>query len=398
MMIVLLLFTSTIAIFSFFMRKDIMNPIFIFNFVWSLIILLFEFQLFRTIEITNTTINILYCMMISFNLGALLYTYGKKKKKNDNDIVKESVFNEKLFIVLAAIAIVVLLIDEMEIIIKLLSGTTFEQIMAMSNGKGTVDIVGTFKVILYMFIVHPMEYIVSPVCAIQFLKNKKKKYLIINIILTLLTTVHHGGRNSIFLMIIVYIAVYLITKKQSKEIIHRKTKLRTKVIIILSAVVFTLLINKISSSRGIQDIWLSFYAYFICCIPLSSIYLKSYITSFIGHTGGMMSSNGIMYPLFSVLNYIGISSPGFYKNAGSVFSLIENNYVSIGQYTSTGTNYFMMAGAYPYIDGGFLFEFLVFFALGILMCYAYNKCYTNKNEKNIVIYCFCVIGMVFSFT
>lgn len=396
MIIVLLIVTFIISGFSFFLRRDIMNPIFIFNFLWSIILLLFKLQLFNTIEISNTTIGILYCMIISFDFGALVFSYAlKNKNRKKENKVRNTILNERLFIILAIISIVVMLIDEIGIIIRLLSGETFEQIMAVSNGKGTVEIVGTFKVILYMFIVHPMSYMVSPVCAIQTLKNKKKKYFFINIIITLLSVVHHGGRNPIFLMIISYLTVYMIGKRQSN--IKVKHKLKTKVTIILSVIAFIFLITKISSSRGIDNIWLSFYAYLICCIPLSSIYLESYIGQFVGKTGGMISSNGIMYPLFSIFGFFGIKSPQTYNNAKTVLSLIEDNYVRIGNYTSTGTNCFMPAGVYPYIDGGYIFEIILFFFLGLLICYAYNKCFTNKSDKDLAIYCMCVIGIVFSF-
>ena len=233
MMIVLLLFTSTIAIFSFFIRKDIMNPIFIFNFIWSLIILLFELQLFRTIEITNTTIGILYCMILSFDFGALLYSCIKKSnRKIKSDIVRKFQLRKSVFMVLAIVTIVTLLLDEIEIIKNLLSGLTFKQIMALANGKGTVEIVGSFRVLLYVFIVHPMSYVVSPVCAVQFIKYKNKKYLLINLIITFLNVAHHGGRISIFVLALSYLTVFLFyNKKEKREI---KIKQKYKIIILCS--------------------------------------------------------------------------------------------------------------------------------------------------------------------
>ncbi len=400
MLIGLSIVTITITLCSYLIKKDWLNPIFLFNLVWSIILTLFNMQLFKTIEISNTTIGILYCMIFSFNIGAFIYPSIHKKNKNKELEIeknKKMILNEKLFLIFVSISVIVMLIDEIWIITNLISGMSFKSIMSITNGKETVQISGAIKVLLYMFIVHPMNYIVSPICAIQVIKNKKKKYLIINVIVALLALAHHGGRISLFLMLVSYLTVYYFKSKQFKKEKKRKISLKNKIILFLGIISFILFFIKVSSSRGINDIWLSFYAYLICCIPLSTIYTGTYIADFIGKTGGMVSFNGITYPIFSFLNYFKIESPNLYDNALKVLQIIENEYVNIGNYNSTGINNYISAGTYAYVDGGFVFEVFLFIILGYFIYKLYNKCCISMSDKYLAIYCLCIIGIVLSF-
>lgn len=384
-------------------KKDILSPTVIFNIVWSIILILFNLQLFETIKISDEVVLVFFIMIFCFNIGAILYNLYKNKHKG-NVVFKigERVINAPgdyklrkwIFIIFSAITIFVLLIDEIDIIKNLLSGKTFSYIMQVANGKGTVEINGTFKVLAYLFIVHPMCYAISPICAVETLVNKKKSYLLLNIIIIALAVAHHGGRIYIISMLVCYLVVAkrnnFDIKSKIKKIV---SKLKYALVILISLLIFII----VSDSRGIEDIWLSFYAYLICCIPLSSIYTGSILSNYIATTGGMLSLQGLFYPLFVVLNYVGVKSPKCYLDSFDVLNLIENNYVSIGNYSSTGINYFLPAGMYPYIDGGFFLEIIIMLVLGYVLSAYYRSVKINNNEKNVAAYSIMFLGIVLSF-
>lgn len=384
-------------------KKDILSPTVIFNIVWSIILILFNLQLFKTVEISDEVIIVFFIMIVFFNIGALLYNLYKNKHKAKvifkiGDKVINTLGDYKLrkwiFLIFSSITIFVLLLDEIDIIKNLLSGKNFSYIMQVANGKVTVEIKGTFKVLAYLFIVHPMCYAISPICAVETLVNKKKSYLILNIIIIALAVAHHGGRIYIISMLVCYLVV---AKRNNFDLKSKIKIIVSKIKYALIILVSLLIFIAVSDSRGIEDIWLSFYAYLICCIPLSSIYTGSILSNYIATTGGMLSLQGLFYPLFVVLNYVGVQSPTCYLDSFDVLNLIENNYVSIGNYSSTGINYFLPAGMYPYIDGGYILEIIVMLALGYIITFYYHSVKFNTNEKNMASYSLMFLGIVLSF-
>jgi oligosaccharide repeat unit polymerase len=360
------------------------------------VFVLYKIDYLNFIEVSDQTLGILFVMIVCFPLGVvcgisnkykILIGSNKQRKTNCQFQLREN-----LFVLLCIITIVVMFIDELSIILSLINGKSFYSILRDAGGKGTVTMNGAVQVTLYLFIVHPVTYMISPLTAVLFVNNHEKKirYLILNIIVVALAVAHHGGRNAIYIMLISYILAFFIYDKKAKF------QKRTKIFMGVMLMVVLVLINLISASRGFDKIGTSFYAYFTCGIPLMQIYLGglSFSTPYLG---GYLSLNGYTYPFFAILNFLGIESPNLYKITQTVRYYVEDNYVSIGQY-SHNMNSFMPAGGYLYFDGGYLFEIVGMLFYGFLLGLQYKKVLKYQDQRASAFYILLCIGLILSFT
>jgi oligosaccharide repeat unit polymerase len=408
-----LLFITSLGVLliTLYIRRDWCHPIVLFFGVWTFVLFLYLLQAFRILAPTEEIIDVLAVMLVGFLLGALCYPLvcsAKKRKimhsrsgqKNQSRTLTSGLhcvssnkqIREALFFVLCAISIVVMLVDQMQIIQNILGGASFSDIMRDAGGKATVEIKGTVQVVLYMFIVHPMTACVSPICAIEVLTREKGRieYFIVNLLIVLLAVFHHGGRNAIIVMVISYLVAYAILRKDCINISRK-----TKIIFCIGCALAVIAVFSLSSSRGIQDIWLSFYAYFVADIPLGQQYLAaSHIL--VDPTMGFFSLQGLFYPLYSVLQYFGIQPSELYDMSTIMSNYIEANYLSIGDYSVTGSNAFLPAGAYPYVDGGYIFEFVFMFLYGYVSNYLYQN-QRGATGKKKALYVFWAYGLILSF-
>lgn len=401
------IFTCSLGILllALFVGKDWSHPVVLMLGIWAFVLLLYNLQAFQIIPPTTEIVGVLADMLGGFLAGCGVY-YLFRMMRNKRFVVNpggDSVHREEgkagnghlreaLFFVLCSIAALVMLVDQFHIIQSVLGGASFADVMKSAEGKGTVEITGTAQVALYMFIVHPMTACVSPICAVEVLTRRdgRVKYFLVNLIIVFLAVFHHGGRNAIIVMCLSYLLAYALLRKDRVYVPRN-----VKVAFILGGALACVAVFALSSSRGIQDIWLSFYAYFITSIPLGQQYLAA--SHFIaGHTLGFFSLQGITYPLYSVLAFIGVQPPELYDMASMMSNYIEANYLSIGDYSVTGMNTFMPAGAYPYVDGGYIFEFVFMALYGYVSCCLYQR-RGQSGEKSKAIYVLWAYGLLLSF-
>ena len=393
---------TVIALFVYivilYTKRDWAYPSALFVGIWAFILLLYCLQLFEILSPTSEIIAVLAVMLGAFVLGSFAYSFVSSDRAATNSPAPTILFSdqqqirEALFFVLCAISAIVMFIDQFQTIRSVLSGTSFTDIMRAAEGKGTVEITGPVRVTLYMFIVHPMIACVSPICAVEVLtrETRRGRYLIANLIIVFLAVFHHGGRNAIFVMAISYFVAYTILKSDRIDI-SRKAKFG----IVSLGIVGIVAVFLLSSSRGIQDIWLSFYAYLIADIPLGQQYLQT-SHFIIDHTWGFFSFQGFFYPLYSILGFWGIEPSHLYQMSTVMSDFIEANYLSIGDYSVTGSNAFLPAGAYPYVDGGYFFEFIFMFLYGFVSAYLYRR-QRIGGAKDKSLYVFWSYALVLSF-
>lgn len=371
-------------------RKYKTCPSFIFNGTWLIIFTLCSFNLFQVENLEFQSILILTIMIIGFPIGSLIgQKFAIKRKENENYHI---LFREKIFWILCSITLCVMFVDEIQIILSFLKGASFQDIMRGAGGKGTVEITGRIKVIMYLFIIQPVSFMVSPICAAKFFYKapNRKYYLLVNIAIVFLAVMHHGGRNNLILFAISYLFMAAISGQQFK--LKRKTKIR----ILIGVVLFIILIIRISESRGIDNIFESFYAYLTCSPYLMRSYIQEYHID-TTRLGGFLSFNGFFYPIMAILNFIGFKSPALYYTTQEIRFVIENNYLQFGNYTH-GMNAFLPAGAYFYLDGGYFFELIAMIAYGIFAGTLYKRNRKYGDEKSISMYVAVVISLMLSFT
>lgn len=399
-MLILCIVATAMAAFGYRINRRYDHPICLFCGLWAFILFLFSIQLFQTIPLSASTEAIMWTMILSFFFGSICHSTIRQYRRQSGPIrcefaetdVDKVVLNVPVFWVLCCITIAVMLRDELQIILKLFNGYSFVDITQEAGGKITVAFSGSFDVFLYMFIVHPFSVCVHPICAIEYFSDKKKwPYLAVDLVIVALNVVHHGGRNSIVVFVLCYMLAFTMLGK--KVVLTKRQKKGIAILFVCAAI----LILVISGSRGIEDIWLSFYAYLICAIPLCTIYLG--FPFVMTHTTyGFLSFKGIFYPLNTILGKLGLSLPTAYADSTVVYRIIEDNYVRIGDYRSTGTNAFIPAGAYFYIDDGIVFELICMFLYGAGATYLYDQARIRRDKKSVALYVMFGYALLLSFT
>lgn len=398
------LFLTALIIFClacYFFRSST-HPIVLFSGTWMVIFFLYMLQLFEIIPLTQQMATILFLMVVCFSAGAVAYQlYGEKllsifylKKngyfKNTCEVIYS--LRTKLFLALCFVAIIVMFKDELSIIQSLMRGSTFKDITHAAGSQKTVEVSGLVQGFLYMFVVYPVRSIVSPVCAVEFFSRKDYKkfvFLAVNVTVTVLNILHHGGRDPLIVMVISYAVAYSLIK--NKIIVSQKTRRRFLIVAAFSVVIIIFL----SSSRGIGDIYLSFYAYLICSIPLGQTFLSHpYV---VAHpTFGFSSFLGLK-PLFYILNLFGFSSPDKYTEAMAIKEYMELEYYPIGDYSATSMNSCLPPGAVGYIDGGYIGEIILMCLYGFGSMWLFSKQKINFSKKYMAAYVMCAYRLVTSF-
>ncbi|MBM6880000.1 oligosaccharide repeat unit polymerase [[Clostridium] spiroforme] len=381
-----------IVVITFLLNKKIYNPVFLFSLTWTLVLFLATINLYD-IKYSDNVFIVILIMLISFPLGSIAYSTLKNNKNILTCLEKTSqrVYEPKkiIFLSLCVFSSLILLIDELEIIRLILRGANYIDIIVQSGGAQTVEISG-LKGLIYIFIVYPIVYASSPICAIEVVSGSKDKliYLLINIILVILNSAHHGGRIGILFFVIAYIFSFLIYNKK-----FYLSKITKRIIILFSIIGFAL-IMWLSKSRGIENIWESFYMYFVCNIPVFDGFANN--PAFSSHTWGFLSLNGFLYPVMALVRVFGLSVPATYMYTQTIRQFLESNWVYISSY-GHGVNAFLPAGGYWYIDGGYLLEFFAIFITGMMCKKSYIDLCMKFDKRKCAIYLLVVTGILLSF-
>lgn len=368
------------------------HPIILFNGLWAILLFFLSINILGYDQINTQVFLVVFIMLIAFPAGAYIGTrVAFNARQGFNRQMSHGFhFRKYFFGGLCSVAIIVMLVDQSQILISLLRGASFQSIMRGAGGKDTVDISGA-QVLFYVFFVYPVQWIVSPVCAMFFMSghSNRFRYLVLNIIVTFLSVAHHGGRISIFLFAISYVICFIIYNKQ----IYVSKKSKFFYIACLGCLIF--LIYVVSVSRGIENVGKSFYAYFTCSIPLLQHFLEMPIITQ-AHTYGSLSLNGFIYPVMLFLGYFGIQSPSWYIDATNIRFYLEDNYLYLGNYDH-GLNVFIPYGGFPYIDGGYMFELFFMSFLGFIVGYCYKCMVAQHDPFHTVLYVLLINSLLLSF-
>lgn len=358
--------------------------------LWLVISFLCLINLFK-IDYSDEVILILAVMLFSFFIGGVLYTLSLRtitiwESPYDN---KSSSFRYTLFFTLATVSIIILISEEVPIILSLIQGASFLDIVIENEGVQTVETSGLMG-LLHVLLVFPVVYLSSPVCSALIFSDfpHKKTAITLNVILVALTVIHHGGRLMLIMFCVSYLASYLIHKR--KLVIEKRVK---RSLLYLLIATFLLLIV-ISSSRGIEDVYKSFYAYFICDVVVLDGFLNTALSRL--DTDFFLSLNGFFYPIAIFLKFFNIPYPTGYENAQLVRTALEENWYFIPAYDHS-VNAFVPAGGYLYIDGGYLAEVVFLILVGFFCCKKYYAMESNLNIKTCSVYILLLLAILLSF-
>ena len=199
----------------------------------------------------------------------------------------------------------------------------------------------------------------------------------------------HGGRHLVLVLVLSYLFAYINSNRHS----GLTKKQRRWVVLLCAAGIFFAVV--LSAARGIEDLGMSLYHYFACCIPHLDQWLPRLQASG-EYTYGFTSLNGFISPIIILLRGVGLISntPYLYQLASSYISAVEE-VTAIGYGIST--NAFVGLSYTFYADGGVLFVLIGNFIFGYICANQYKQIRTRKDTKFVALYLLLIVSICMSF-
>ena len=393
------------VIISLIYLKKIINPISIMNFIWILILRLYNLFLFGLIPANENAISIIYVGLLAYNVGFWviyfyqeLYTIGKNNFSAPKLVSYEYEVEvrENLIQFLGVISIVFLAIPALQSLKILVSGgslATIRQLNQSLTGAYNLSNSNKFLGAINLLIVQPFITVLPSVAFAHYWKRKKiDRVLKITIVILLLSLLGSAGRGLFTQGAFAFVICYLIIgkKKGGKNRLGRKSK----IYLILGGIVMLTIIIGATISRNQGDFWKINYLYF-SMEPYMLDYWVQASNGVVGH--GMTSLNGFIFPFFYVLkNALGV---GFPENFQQVFNLIQNT-GTVWIPISTGgreANAYVSVFWSMFVDGGMLGVVIGMFAYGGALANTFCLALKNQTERSVAIYAFLLYGVALSF-
>lgn len=385
---VLIFFSAFFGLMGFLKHRRLDNPLTVFSLLWGVIFFLFSLKLVDYFDISTHTEFVLLIQMIGFAVGCWISDGLRIRIKRNRDRGTAQLCRPLLYACII-ITIVHLLSEVTSIIGYLSSGLTYFDIAHQQ--LGTENSATGLMVLVKIFIVFPTVYGISAIAASELFAGKKSWLLLLsNIAIVSLYALQHGGRHMVLILVISYLFAYANSNRHAQ---FNKKQQRWILLLCAAAVLFAVWL---SAARGIDDLWMSLYHYFACCIPNLDQWI-SRLRSAGEYTYGFTSVNGFISPVVILLQGFGLiqGGPYLYRLANAQISAVEE-LMTIGYGVST--NAFVGISYSFYADGGMLFVLLGNCIFGFVCMRQYRCMRQRRDCKSTALYMILIASVCMSFT
>ena len=387
---------AQLAVFFYLVTKKLYNAGTIFLGYWALITLLASLNLDNAAPVRQQTYGLILLGLVSFAGGCFIcmQIIHKPRMSPDYDFTIKSY----LLLNIACIVIIAYSMYRVGIIASYLSrGYSWGRIRQMhgiggASGEDTLK-GSTLSQALHDNIVAPCAYLIAPVFAVElFLGKRNKRFLALALASMVLYSIASVSR-AIWGFSIIYLIIILIVFLQRQKIsptVKRRLALIPFAGVILFGVI--LFITRSRSETAQVNLLYNMLAYLSGGINLFDIHLQESIAQV--RTYGMFTLYGFLYPVFFVLNYIGILKfPPVFKDITAIKQQLElyvriSDHVRMNAYSTLFFNFYNDFGVFGVILGSFLF--------GYFCMLAYTYFIRKKNIRTIVCYLIMIQFMIFS--
>lgn len=382
-----------------------LNPITIFFGEWTIILFLTGLKLYSIIPASDYIYQYILVGCISFGIGFYvtkfkkveIITPSKKINVNEKKIVE---LNKPILYTLIGITILFLIIDSATSVIALIQGNTLQVIRKYSQ-EGMQYSSNRFINAFRILIITPMSFVVMPLAAMEFFKQKKDKYIIVSaIIISILKVIGDGGRSPIVFLGMCFIICYFY---QTEGRIKRKKIQISKFIIKKKSIYFwgimiigALFLYRVTLSRsGADTVRYTYYYFAMEPIMFEKWAVRTDQTGLIGY--GMASFNGFLFPLFYLIS--SVFQVGYPEGWRQIYDLIESVGTDWQAITSMGLTANSYASAFwnLYLDGRVWGIIFGMFLYGVFVSNIYKKVINIQNEKYLSVFCLVMLGVFYSF-
>lgn len=388
------------VLFSKFLYKSRLNPFFLFNILWLLIVFLSIPRFYYLYKASQYSYLIMTIGILGFNLGGLFLKKIKVKQ------TKQSIMHGKarkiIIYTLSALSIVLFADDLRRVASRAFSGGGLAIVRALSQDSNSILYQGksNLEIAFRTFIIEPFTLALQPFVACTFWSQNKNKwtFLILDIIIIILRMLSQGSRALImyFGLNFIFCFFFLGIFDSKINLFNVKEKIKKyRKYIILVAIVIILIFIKASSSRSGERVVRNLYYNF----SMEPYLMGSWISRSSYYAFGTASLNGFVYPIIYIIknlfNFSSYPEPWYSK----IFLLINDTDQVWHIIASDGTmaNAYVSVFWFPYIDGGLLGEFLIMFLYGAMGATLYKKTKSCFCEYNASLYLLYLQGIVMSF-
>ncbi len=372
-----------LGIIKYYKSKSFISLNTFFHLYWGGICVLAAMRLFGIFEADIISYLMVLLGNIAFFIGSSLprlrlisrdsYIFSNSKKTFRYDIIKVILLLIAFFIVFHK---VLLMLPN----IKSVGVHGARGLMATDD---SVNLQG-FEGILYVYFGRPFIRAFSIVSIVDLFKTKfSKSRIIIVLILNVLVYFSDGGRATIIMLFCT--VVYLVLKNNIYISISTKHK-----IVVLSFIIVGIGVAA-TIERG-SGVFRGLYEYFAA--PM--VYLGKELNNtkvFGEYTYGLNSFQGILNPIFGVLNIFGIEDPYLLQRANRFIYSVQDSVALISP--SSIMNFFITCFGYFYKDFGWIGIILISIITGYIANGVEHISSRNNSLKNISIATLFFQGFIF---
>lgn len=394
--------------------KRIINPLFLFLVIWSVVLLFSILQLYNIDPASNEAYLALLTMILSFTLGYVLYeVYRRKISKKKALMKKEEVKQDieekqlgfkslrvKIYLIMCILLIIFNIIDCILVIKYISEGTPAWQVRNWSlepfgSSNPILDRRSFFENVLRNIILAPMATLVPPITAYFMFKAKDKRFritcFVISVLVLLTSSFAGGGGRFGFIYYAGCFGLAFLTLRTQDL---KKKKVVSKRIIALVAVAISMVVGFTTLRTGIGNVTKQTYTYFAVPPTLLTKWMPKIEDS--QKTYGMTTFFGAHSYVFRTLKTMGAEQavPELYEES-------FNHILDAEKFQKVGygvANAFVTPAYYFMIDGGYPFLCIVSLLFGLLCAFVFWKFMNRKSALIFVIYILMMYGVLLSFS
>lgn len=384
---------------SWIKEKNIYNPLLLFFGMWGIIVFGASLRLFGLYKGDDIVYIIIFIGLISYLIGFSIAMLRKnignsvcKSNYKENNIVSgEYVINEKAFYIIGLFSMFIIWKTAIPTINLLLSGTSLYDVRYVLIDS----IMQSQNNLLLSYLALPFVHIMIHLSLINFFIYRKNKFLLLTIPSIVGVVLTNGARLYLLYFFIDALIIKIVYKDKNiaKLDIKNNMKSRRRRNIYISLVSIFTLVGMIYITLGRKsDVLGSFYRYAVGCIPHMSLRYKQF-ESINQYTYGVTSYQGVVRPLFSFLEKIGMDSRLFYLSES-----ITEQWQTIAYIAPDAIyNFCVTPFMYFYVDLGIVGVIIGSLLYGVICGVTYKLMKSNANIKSLTLYLMIVQSLLVSF-
>ncbi len=384
------------AAFFYMATKKIYNAGTIFLSYWTLITFLSSLNLDNATRVQQSTYGFILLGLVSFAFGCIVCMLLKHKPRVSEEYNFE--ITSYRLLNLACIIIVTYSLYRFGLIASYLAqGIPWGDIRMMhayagESGIGTLK-GGTWSQVIHDDIVAPCVYLIAPVFAVElFLGKRDKKFLLLSLVAMICYSISSVSRAiwGFLILYLMMIAIVFLHRRNLSPFVRKWLKRIPIFVIVLFLAI--ILITRARSEDSQVNLIYNMLAYLTGGINLFDIHMQESIADI--RTYGFFTMYGFIYPIFFVLNYVGILKfPSVFADISAIKLHLEyyvqiSEHVCMNAYSTLFFNFYSDLGVFGIFLGSFLFGYFC------MLAYVYFT--RKKNVRTFVCYLILIQFMIFS--